>query len=110
MRSSGSLIDQISYKLKDPKQLVFSWVIDTMISDHYPCFAIVEILKSRKHKPKFLQIHNHDPATFRSFFDELSVGFQDVSLNPDLCANPNDNHELFESIVVDTKSKYKKNC
>ena len=32
--------------------------------------------------------------------------FQDVSLNPDLCANPNDNYKLFESIVVNTKSKY----
>ena len=104
--SSGSLIDQIYCKLKDPKQLVFSCVIDTMISDHYPCFAIVDILKSRKHKPKFVQIHNHDPAAFRSFYEELSARFQDVSLNPDLCANPNDNYELFESIVVDTKSKY----
>ena len=66
-RSSESLIDQIYCKLKDPKQLVFSCVIDTMISDHYPCFAIVDILKSRKHKPKFVQIHNHDPAAFRSF-------------------------------------------
>ena len=105
-RSSESLIDQIYCKLKDPKQLVFSCVIDTMISDHYPCFAIVDILKSRKHKPKFVQIHNHDPAAFRSFYEELSARFQGVSLNPDLCANPNDNYELFESIVVDTKSKY----
>ena len=65
MQSSGSLIDQIYFKLKDPKQLVFSCVIDTMISDHYPCFAIVDILKSRKHKPKF--VHNHDPVAFHSF-------------------------------------------
>ena len=68
-RSSGSLIDQIYCKLKDHKQLVFLCVIDTMISDHYPCFAIVDILKSRKHKPKFVQVHNNDPAAFRSFYD-----------------------------------------
>ena len=77
-----------------------------MISDHYPCFAIVDILKSLKHKPKFVQIHNHDLAAFRSFYEELSARFQYVSLNPDLCASPNDNYELFESIVVDNKSKY----
>ena len=105
-RSSGTLIDQIYCKLKDPKQLVFSCVIDTMISDHYPCFAIVDILKSRKHKPKFVQVYKHDPAAFLSFYDELSTRFQDVPLDPDLCADPNDNYALFESIVVDTKSKY----
>ena len=77
-----------------------------MISDRYPCFGIVDILKSRIHKPKFVEVHNHDPAVFRSFYDELSARFQDVSLNPDLCANPNDNYELFESIVVHTNSKY----
>ena len=55
---------------------------------------------------KFVQVHNHDPAAFRSFYDELSSRFQDVFLNPVLCAHPNDNYELFESIVVDTKSKY----
>ena len=92
--------------LKDPKQLVFSCVIDTVISDHYPCFAIVDILKSRKHKPKFVQVYKHDPAAFLSFYDELSARFQDVPLDPDLCAGPNDNYALFESIVVDAKSKY----
>ena len=66
-----------------------------MISDLYPCFAIVDILKSRKHKPKFVQVHNYDPAAFRSFYNELSVRFQDMSMNPNLCANPNDNYELF---------------
>ena len=75
-RSSESLIDQIYCKLKDPKQLVFSCVIDTMISDHYPCFAIVDILKSRKHKPKFVQIHNHDPAAFRSFMRNCQRDFK----------------------------------
>ena len=53
---------------------------------------------SRKHKLKYVQIHSHDPADFRSFYDELSARFQAVSLNPDLCANPNDNYELFESL------------
>ena len=40
-----------------------------MISDPYPCFAIVDILKSRKHKPKFVQVYKHGPAAFLSFFD-----------------------------------------
>ena len=30
-------------------------------------FAIMDILKSRKHETKFVQVHNHDPAAFRSF-------------------------------------------
>ena len=93
-------------KLKDPKQFVFSCVIDTMLSDHYPCFTIVDILKSWKHKPKFVQVYKHDPAASLSFYDELSARFQDVSLEPDLCADPNDDYALFESIVVDIKSKY----
>ena len=74
-----------------------------MISDHYPCFAIVDILKSWKHKPKFVQVYKR--LSF-FFYDELSARSQDVSLDPDLCADPNDNYALFESIVVDTKSKY----
>ena len=102
-RSYGTLIDQIYCKLKDPKQLVISSVINTMISDHYPCFDIVDILKSRKPKPKFVQVYKHDPAAFLSFYDELSARFQDVFLDPILCVDPNDNYALFESIGVDTK-------
>ena len=45
-RSYNMLIDQMYCKLKDPKQFVFSCVIDTMLSDHYTCFSIVDILKS----------------------------------------------------------------
>ena len=53
-RSSGTLIDQIYCKLKDPKQLAFSCVIGTMISGHYLCVAIMDIFKSQKHQPKFV--------------------------------------------------------
>ena len=74
-----------------------------MIFDHYHCFAVVHSLKWRKHKSKYVQVRS---SGFPFFYVEFSVRLRDVSLVPDLCADPNDNCELFESIVVDTTSTY----
>ena len=50
-----------------------------------------------KHKHTFLQVYNRGPVALRYIY---------VSTNLDVFANLNDDYELFESIVVDNKSRY----
>ena len=63
-----------------------------MIFEHYPSFAIADILKSRKHKPKFVDV-------YIVLIPRLSFLFV-MNCQWDL----NDKHAWFESIVVDTMS------
>ena len=59
-------------------------------------------LEMTQNKFKYAEVRS---IGFPFFYDELPMRFQDVSLVPDLCADTNDNCELFESIVLDTMSK-----
>ena len=62
-----------------------------------------EITKTSFH---MCMIYDHGPVALRLFYDKLSVRLQDVLFNPDVFVDPNINYEWFNSIVVDTKSKY----
>ena len=92
--------------MKHPKQFEFSCVIGSTLSDHYPFFFAILWTSEHHENIKFVQVYNPNSAALRHFYEELSVRIQDLALNLDLFTDPNDKYELFESIVVDIKSKY----
>ena len=58
-KHSSTLIDQIFCKLKNFRDLDSSGILISSLSDHYPCFALLDICKKKKHKPKFITINNN---------------------------------------------------
>ena len=57
-KHSSTLIDQIFCKLKNFRDSDSSGILIRSLSDHYPCFALLDICKKKKHKPKFITINN----------------------------------------------------
>ena len=50
--TNASLIDQLFCKVKNPSQHIISCIIKTDISDHFPYFSVLDILKKKNHQPK----------------------------------------------------------
>ena len=70
-KSNASLIDQMSCKLKDPEQHLLSFIVKSSWSDHFPYISVFDILKTVRHRPKFLQINRSDEDSFKAFHDEV---------------------------------------
>ena len=103
---NGSLIDQLFCKIKNPSQHIISCIIKTDISDHFPYFSVLDILKKKNHQPKYVHINNNDENSFREFCNDVSNKFDQISWEQDLFNDPNKNYETLEKTLLDSKCKY----
>ena len=76
------------------------------LSDHYPCFALLDICKKKKHKPKFITINNKNEQALASFCTEVETSLNKWQINNDLMTDPNENYNIFEKIISDAKTKH----
>ena len=105
-KHSSTLIDQIFCKLKNFSDLDSSGILKSNLSDHYPCFAILDICKKNKHKPKFITINNKNEQSLQLFCTEVSISLNKWQINNDLMTNPNENYNIFEKIILEAKAKH----
>ena len=68
---NASLIDQFFCNLNNPKQHLVSCIIQTQISDHYPYFSLIDILKQKHHKPKFVKMNSMCADSFNMFCSDI---------------------------------------
>ena len=93
---NASLIDQMFCKLKDLTQHLLSCVVKSSLSDHFPYISVFDILKTVRHRPKFVQINRSDEDSFKAFHDEVHSRLLNFNMNPDLFCDPNENYKQFE--------------
>ena len=105
-KHSSTLIDQIFCKLKNFRDLDSSGILISSLSDHYPCFALLDICKKKKHKPKFITINNKNEQALASFCTEVETSLNMWQINNDLMTDPNENYNIFEKIILDAKTKH----
>ena len=105
-KSSASLIDQMSCKLKDPKQHLLSCLIKSSLSDHFAYLSVFDIFKKVKQRPEFLKINCSDENSFRAFYDEVHPCLLNSNMNLDLFCDPNENYKQFEGIILSAKAKH----
>ena len=105
-KHSSTLIDQIFCKLKNFRDLDSSGILISSLSDHYPCFALLDICKKKKHKPKFITINNKNEQALASFCTEVETSLNKWQINNDLMTDPNENYNIFEKMILDAKTKH----
>ena len=105
-KHSSTLIDQIFCKLKNFWDLDSSGILISSLSDHYPCFALLDICKKKKHKPKFITINNKNEQALASFCTEVETSLNMWQINNDLMTDPNENYNIFEKIILDAQTKH----
>ena len=104
-KHSSTLIDQIFCNLKNFRDLDSPGIFISSLSDHYPCFALLDICK-KKHKPKFITINNKNEQALTSFCTEVETSLNKWQINNDLMTDPNENYNIFEKIILDAKTKH----
>ena len=100
---NASLIDQLF--CKDPRQHV-SYIIKSNMSDHYPYFSILDILKHSKNKSKYVKISNMNENSFSLFCSEIANRLVKTSWDNELYSDPNENYNKFEWTLLDAKSNF----
>ena len=105
-RYNTSLIDQLFCKLNNPKQHLISCIIQTQISDHYPYFSLIDILKKKHHRPKFVKINSMNADSLNMFCNDIKDSMKNTTWNNGLFHDPNDNYGTFEKLVVDAKTRH----
>ena len=103
-KQSSSLIEQMFCKVKRTGDVVYSGILRTDLSDHYPYFAILDICENVKYQPKYITLNAWNEEAL--FCNEIATSMIEWDMESDLFADPNDNNDHFEKIIQDAKTKY----
>ena len=103
-RMSATLIDQMFCRLTDINSAEYSGIVRSAISDHFPYFLVLDNMKNKDHKPKFVEIRNNDATSFALFLSEVASAMESQILENDLLGDPNDNYTIFEEITFKAKA------
>ena len=102
----GTLIDQLFVKTHKPELNSRSGILLSSLSDHMPCFVLLDILKSRLKPNKYITTSINTPEAINSFCAHIKSSFETLRLNTDPMADPNINYDEFENILTSAKNKY----
>ena len=105
-RYNASLIDQLFCKLNNPKHHLISCIIQTQISDHCPYFSLIDILKNKYNRPKFVKINSMNSDSLNMLCNDIKDSMKNTTWNNDLFHDPNDNYGTFEKLVVDATTRH----
>ena len=103
---TATLIDQMFCRLKDISKAEFSGIILSAMSDHFPYFSVLDIMKKNDHKPKFVEIRNNDATSFALFQSEVASAMASHVFENDLFGDPNKNYSIFEDIISNARHKH----
>ena len=115
-KKKATLIDQIYCRFSKYSSHRTSGIIATKISDHLPCFSVMNFAMKDPPKPKFINVQRKGPKEIENFKNEVATQLRKCNFNTDPLADPNENYALLEKIIIDarvkcfpiTRVKYKK--
>ena len=93
-------------RLKDINSAEYSGIILSAMSDHFPYFSVLDIMKKKYHKPKSVEIRNNDATSFALFQNEVASAMESQIFENDLLGDPNDNYTIFEEMIFKAKAKH----
>ena len=104
-KKKATLIDQIYCRFSKYSSHRTSGIIATKISDHLPCFSIMNFATKDPPKPKFINIQRKGPKEIENFKKEIINQLKNCTFDTDPLANPNHNYALLEKIIIDARVK-----
>ena len=103
-KNRATLIDQIYCRFTKHSSHKLSGIIATKISDHLPCFSVINLSTSaNKPKPKFIKIQKNGPEAIQNYVKEVQTAYDAESFVNDPLGNPEINYKKIETIVKQAK-------
>ena len=103
-RRKATLIDQIFCRFTKNSSHKSSGVIVTKISDHLPCFSIINYSNTANiKKPRYIKIQRKGTEAMNTFNSEVKEGLKNTSFDHNLLADPTMNYIKLESILKEAR-------
>ena len=104
-RKNATLIDHIFCRFSKFTSQSTAGILVTKISDHLPCFSVINYKCNTKYKSKFIKIRENGPQAMQAFQDEIKTNIENTNFENDLLVDPNINYEKLEKIISDAQKK-----
>lgn len=104
-KKKATLIDQIYCRFSKYTSHRTSGIIATKISDHLPCFSIMNFATKDPPKPKYINVQRKGPKEIENFKKEITEQLKKCNFNTDPFADPNENYILLEKIIIEARVK-----
>ena len=75
------------------------------ISDHLPCFTVINAKKIKKCLPKFIQVSVNNADAIEKFKIDVNSKIAQTHFDRDLFNDPNINYDMLDSILTQCKDK-----
>ncbi len=102
--SNASLIDSILCKLTTTTLDTTSGVIIEKISDHNPCFTILNNIITKDQCPRFVKVVIENDESVRNFCNHLAESHEIQSLENTLTQDPNLNYNKLHNLIQKAKN------
>ena len=104
---SCTLIDNIYVKLSPAMLKSDAGVIVSTLSDHFPYFITInKKVKKNAPPPKYVKMTINSDQAKHNMLTDLTNAELHKTLENNLCSNPNDNYNILEKHLLDTKQKH----
>ena len=103
---TATLIDNIFCKAHIDNDKNLSAILVSKLSDHFPVFTCLDIIKKPKSCPKYVYIQEKSPTAIQNFVSDVSIRLNEINFDRDLFTDPNANYDSFENTLSACKEKH----
>ena len=104
-KKKATLIDQIFCRFSKYTSNHKAGIIMTKISDHLPCFSIINLNTKSIPKPKYIKVTKTTPSNINDFKDEVGKKISLTNFDRNPLSDPNLNYNKLEKIIKDARVK-----
>ena len=105
-KRKGTLIDQIFCKFSGKTTTAISGIVINKISDHLPCFSCINIKKTKKTNPKYINVTVNTSAAIDAFKGEVKYMIGQTHFESSLLTDPNVTYAKLDDILQCAKNKH----
>ena len=102
---NATLIDQIFCRFSKHTSRNTSGIIVTQISDHLPCFSVINYQSKIRLNSKYIKIQRKGPLEMQAFHDEIKAKIEATHFENDLLTDPTINYNKLETIISNANEK-----
>ena len=104
-KKKATLIDQIFCRFSKYTSNHKAGIIMTKISDHLPCFSIINLNTKSIPKPKHIKVTKTTPSNINDFKEEVGKKISITNFDRNPLSDPNLNYNKLEKIIKDARVK-----
>ncbi len=103
---SATLIDNLFCKLNKPTHLTTAGILLNKLSDHQPCFILLDTDFVHHKHPTFIKIYKQNDDVIENIKHEISNSEQLNKIDINLTADPNVSYGIIHEVIEKAKNKH----